>query len=248
MSEWNHFTVIVAGDNHAELMAKFDKNNKCEPYIAYEVKKAGEYRQKYLKIYEELSKRTDISEELIERYKEIIEEIKNTDDLEFYIDLTSQYDLDDDGNAITTENKEGKYSQCALGGRFAIPFKNLEGFETYSEKKGNIAWDEIHLVNQDVYRIAWEMVMEDRKPENDEEKEIYENMKNRKVYFEHFGDKETYIASNTAFWGYAFLSEDGKWTSIDDGYEQNDWCCNFYDRFIVPLSDDTRLTIYECNR
>ena len=109
MSEWSHFTVIVAGDNHAELMAKFDKNNKCEPYIAYEVKKAHEYREKFIKIYEELVKRTDISDDLINGYKEVLEELKNSEDIDFYISLTSQYELDEDGNAITTENKEGKY-------------------------------------------------------------------------------------------------------------------------------------------
>ena len=91
------------------------------------------------------------------------------------------------------------------------------------------------------------MVMEGKTPSNEEETIIYENMKNRTQYFQSFGNRETYVASNTAFWGYAFLSEDVEWIDMEE-HEQFSWIMQFYDLFIKPLPDDTILTIIECRK
>ena len=105
----------------------------------------------------------------------------------------------------------------------------------------------MHLHGGEIYSRAWEMVMEDSKPENDYEKQIYKNMKARTAYFEKFGTKENYIIVNTAFWGYAFVSKNG-WAELEDEMDQFVWVRNFYPLFIEPLSDDTLLTIYECQK
>ena len=99
----------------------------------------------------------------------------------------------------------------------------------------------------EVERQIAEMVMEGSEPQNDNETQIYENMKARTAYFEKFGSKENYVLVNTAFWGYAFVSENG-WIELEDDMDQFEWVKNFYIRFIEPLPDDTLLTIYECNK
>ena len=133
-----------------------------------------------------------------------------------------------------------------MGKFFSVPFKTLNGEETFQARKKDIDWDSIHLNNQAVYKTAWETVMEGKEPKTEEDKIVYENMKNRKAYFEKYGDKKTYVISNTAFWGYAFLSEKEGWKELEPNVNQFIWVSQFFDRFIEPLDDNTLLTIYEC--
>jgi hypothetical protein len=92
------------------------------------------------------------------------------------------------------------------------------------------------------------MVMDNSAPNNEDEKVLYDNMKDKTSYFEKFEAKENYITSNTAFWGYAFLSEKTGWIDATDIEDQFAWMSNFYDVFIKNLSEDTKLTIYECTK
>ena len=61
-----------------------------------------------------------------------------------------------------------------------------------------------------------------------------------------FENKENYVISNTAFWGYAFLSDMTGWQDASDTEDQFVWMNNFYNLFIKNLPEDTLLTIYEC--
>ena len=130
---------------------------------------------------------------------------------------------------------------------FCVPFITLDGNEVFQARKKDIDWNRIHLFGQEIYRRAWEMVMEKSEPMTDQEKNIFENMKNRTAYFEKFKDKKRYVTYATAFWGYAFV-DDNKWIDMDSEKDGYDWVSNFYERFIVPLDDNTLLTIYECRK
>ena len=92
------------------------------------------------------------------------------------------------------------------------------------------------------------MVMEKSKPETDYEALIYDNMKDKITYFEKFETKENYVISNTAFWGYAFVSESKGWMDASEVESQFVWMNNFYDLFIKNLPDNTLLSIYECRK
>jgi hypothetical protein len=105
----------------------------------------------------------------------------------------------------------------------------------------------MHLVNREVYEFAWDSVMEGKEPTTDNEKIIYENMKNRVAYFSAFKDKETYVLSNISFWTYAYLDENG-WVECDEETSQFEWVKNFYDKYINKLDDKKLITIYECTR
>lgn len=241
----NYFITIVAGDDYNSLIKPYNKKMD-EKKIVYYYKDASKIKDNFIKVNKQILDNTEgLSDNDINIIKEDILFAQNASDEDFYFDFTAGLEYDDEYNAITDTNLDGKYSSYMIGKVFAVPFTLKNGETSFSAKKGEIDWSKMHLANQDVYASAWDMVMNHKTPETDEDKIIYENMKNRTLYFQDFGDKETYVASNTAFWGYAFLSEETGWIDAEN-FEQFPWMMNFYDNFIKPLSDDTLLTIIEC--
>ena len=244
--DYQHFVCIVAGDNPEELLKPYDKTIKKDPYIKYKYKDADLIKSKYIEFYEGLLK---IEDETVdkEELKEIIDDLKSMDTDEFYTDLTIDLIIDKEtGDALSTENLDGKYISYCMGKIFSIPFLTKDGREVFQCRKSDVDWDKIHLSGGDIYSRAWEMVMEGSEPTTDYEKTIFENMKDKTFYFQKFETKENYIISNTAFWGYAFLSEKKGWMDASEVDSQFVWMSNYYDLFIKNLPDDTLLTIYEC--
>lgn len=249
IDQYNHFVAIVAGDNPEVLMSPYDKNIKTEPRVAYKYEDAQKLQDKYIKLYKAITTSDTIPEgPFKEDAKDKLAVIESQTPEDFYFDLTMDYEHDPDtGDALTRENPDGKWSSYKLGKFFSVPFVLKDGTETYQARKGEIDWSLMHLHGGDVYKRAWEMVMEGSEPTSDYEKQIYKNMKNRTTYFEKFGTKENYVLGNTAFWGYAFVSNNG-WAELEDEMDQFVWVRNFYELFIEPLPEDTLLTIYECTR
>lgn len=246
--DYRHFVCIVAGDNPDELMAQYDKNKKVEPYVVYQYSDAEKLRQKYIESYQAML--NDDSEEYDKEYiKDTILDLSEMSADDFYYDITEGLSIDPDtGNAMSDVNKDGKWSYCNIGKMFSVPFLTKDEREVFQARKGDIDWDKIHLSNSYIYERAWDMVMNDSKPENDYEQQIYDNMKDKVAYFKKFETKENYVISNTAFWGYAFLSDKTGWMEASEYDDQFVWMANYYNLFIQNLSDDTLLTIYECVR
>ena len=249
IDQYNHFVAIVAGDNPEVLMSPYDKNIKTEPTVVYKYADAGLLRDQYIKVYKSIISSDAIPDgPFKEDAKDKLTIIESQTPQEFYYDLTDEYEHDEKtGDALTTENPKGRWSSYRLGKLFSIPFILNDGTEKFQAKKGDINWELMHLHGGEIYERAWEMVMEGSEPVNDYEKQIYNNMKARTAYFEKFGTKENYVLSNTAFWGYAFVSKNG-WMELGEDTDQFIWVRNFYESFIDPLPDDTLLTIYECQK
>ena len=249
MADYNFFVTIVAGENPNDLMTIYDKNLKVEPYIVYKYEDANLLKRRYINICKSLlNNKKNLSDDEITDINTIITETEEMDDDDFYFDYVSEYSLDNNGNAIATTNKNGKWSSYQEGKLFSVPFITFDGREVFQARKKEIDWSKMHLAGQEIYKRAWEMVMENSKPQNDYEQNIYDNMKNRTMYFEKFENKNNYVVHSTAFWGYAFLSEQTGWKELEENMNQYNWVANFYDNFIVPLDDDTLLTILECRR
>ena len=247
--DYRHFVAIVAGDNPEALMIPYDSMKEVEPYVVYKFADALTIKEKYLAMYEAILNGSELNETEKEEVREDYREMKDESPVELFYDITDGYEYDDEtGDAISRKNPNGKWKSFCLGKVFSVPFVTLDGKETYQAKKSEIKWDAVHLNGQEVYRRAWEMVMEGSKPENETETLIYENMKNRTAYFQKFGTKENYVVSSTAFWGYAFVSEKTGWVELEDNQDQFDWVSKFYDRFIKPLPENTKLTIFECTK
>jgi hypothetical protein len=248
MESNRHFTAIVVGEAPDEIMKKYDLSEKVEPYVVYRLSEIPKYKENTLNAYKYLANSTVMPETIRDEYKAKVQEIEEMSDIDFYSKLTEDLEIDEDtGNAMCDINPDGHYNICRLGKNLAMPLINKEDQEVFQARKRDIQWDKIHLANQDVYRIAWEMVMGDRKPSNEEEEIIYENMKNRTEYFRYYGDIDTYVASNTAFWGYAFVTKDS-WVELTDDIPQIQWVTEFYDNFIKNLPEDTLISVYECIR
>ena len=245
IDQYNHFVALVAGDNPEVLMSPYDKNIKSEPRVIYRFSDAKKLKDQYIKLYESLIKNTHAGPSQLDMKKRL-EVIKSQTAIEFFYDLTEDYDHDEKTwDAISTENPNGKWSSYRLGKLFSVPFILKDGTEAFQAKKGDINWEMMHLHGGEIYERAWEMVMEGSEPTNDYENQIYTNMKARTAYFEKFGSKENYVLVNTAFWAYAFVTSTDNWLELEDDMDQFLWVGKFYDSFIEPLPDDTLLTIYE---
>lgn len=242
------FEVIVAGNNPEELMKKYDKSVEVEPYIVYKKSDADYLKAQHLKYYNEALENKNISDVQREEIEDLAHDLLMESSDEFFSILTDDYEHDEDGNAISTDNPDGKWAFYQGGKLFSVPFITKDGRELFQCKKGDIDWRSMHLSGGRIYKRAWEMVMEGSKPTDGQEEHIYENMKNRTAYFSNFNSKEDYVMYNISFWAYAFLSEDTGWEEYEEEIKQIDWVKNFYDKFIKPLPDDTLLTIYECKK
>lgn len=248
MSEdYNFFTTIVAGENPKELMKEYDKKIKVTPYVLYESKDAHKLKVLYIDSCKDELNSDDLTSFDIDEINDELDYVKNLSDEDFFEYFTAQYDKDKEGNAISDKNKKGKWSFYQEGKLFSVPFITYDGKEVFQAHKKDIDWFKIHLSGQEIYRRAWEMVMENDTPKTEYEKTIYENMKNRTGYFQKFGDKEKYVVHSTAFWGYAFLDEN-KWIDMDSANNEFEWVSDFFERFIVPLDENTLLTIFECRK
>ena len=249
MADNRHFMLVVVGENPDELIKKYDNKLTVDPYVVLKFTDAKKYHEKYINVLKELLKMLDKSDPEYFHTKELLNVYENEDDIEFYLDIADGYEIDEEtGDAISTANPDGKYDGCSIGKNFALPLIDKHGNEVYSCRKKDVDWNKIHLINQEVYAFAWDSVMEGKTPNTAEEKIIYDNMKNRKEYFNHYRNRENYILSNTSFWGYAFLSEKTGWVELEETVNQFEWVKNFFNRFIAPLGENDKISIYECLR
>lgn len=247
--DYQHFVCIVAGDNPKDLMAEYDSNMVVKPYVKYYYKDVDKIKKSFIEVYENQLQyiKNDFEKEYITNSILDLKEMSNDEFFEELCDENSFFD-EKTGDIKSNKNPKGYYSFCNIGKMFSIPFLTKDGREVFQARKKDIDWDKIHLSGQDVYRRVWEMVMENSEPNNEHEKLLYENMKFKINYFNKFETKENYVNSNTAFWGYAFVSETIGWADAEETKDQFSWISNFYDVFIKVLPEDTLLTIYECKK
>ena len=240
------FKVLVIGENPKEMIEEYDSNKKVKPYIVFEADKAGKYKEQTIRSYEAILASAKEETPYTDYIRASIEDWKNMSDDEFYVELTEGYELDaETGNAISDKNPKGMYDSLTMTNVFIEPFILKDGTEAFSARKKDIDWSKMHLSNPEAYEVAWDTVMEGKKPKTEDERTIYNNMKERVHYFTLFGDRENYIKSNTAFWAYAIVNKDG-WSELEG--IQFKWVTEFFDRFIKPLPDSTLLTLFECIR
>lgn len=249
--DYRHFVCIVAGDNPDELLRDYNYNKMVDEYVVYKYKDASKIKNSYIDEYEKELKATT-NDFKIEAIMDEIEYLKEISDDEFYETLyldnedKGYYLNNETGDIMCNKNPCGRFNSCKIGKAFSVPFIDKNGNEVFQCLKKDIDWDKIHLSNTEVYSRVWEMVMENSEPNSEEEKVLFDNMKDKISYFEKFETKENYIISNTAFWGYAFLSETSGWLDANDVEDQFTWMNNFYNVFIKTLPENTKLSIYEC--
>lgn len=244
-----HRVLIVAGDDQDNRVNGFSSSLEVAPYIVYRRDEAEKLRKSRLKALNEMMKNPSafgVDEDYI---KDEIENAIEGDSDEFFDYFTCIYDHDEDGNAVSRKNPDGKFIAATRGGSFAQPFVLHDGTTSYSAKKSDIDWAQIHMNPEfvNLYERTWEMCVDGTvTPVSDMDKQVYQNMKDRQEYFDNFKDKDEYVTSCSSFWAFAFLNQFDMWLDADDcPVSQFEWMSTYYDRFIKPLPDDTVLTIFE---
>ena len=244
------FTVLVCGEDPESLLSAFDMKKKVETHVKYRYLDAAMMRDNSVKLMTSLiedPKRIGLSETQILALRERISALKSMSPFEYYTSLTSGMFYDDDGNALTDENPNGKWYTASVGGNFSNPFILKNGEKTYQARINDIDWDAMNTGGRELFTRTWELMVESSEPRNDDERKIVENFTGIEKYFSNFKNKESYVRYSTLFWTYAFLDEGG-WHDLDMETESCDkWIEGFMERFILKIEGNQLLTIYECS-
>ena len=251
MSETDNrlFTLMVVGENPDELIKKYDLNLKVEPYIKYYYKDMAKYKKKAIKAVQELlanSDKLDLTEFMKDYFNEKIRVIKSLSDFEYYSIISNGCTFDIDGNALTTENPDGKWLTCRIGRNLCIPFTLKNGATALQSKVCDVDWPKMHMVNVDVYSAAWKLFHKEKEPITEVEKQIYNNIKNQKRYFEGFNNEDEYVNYSCSYWCYAYLDDNG-WQDADC-HKDYKWITGFYDKFVKKLKPNDYISLYECSK
>lgn len=243
------FTLMVVSDTPEEIIKKYDASLEVEPYIKYYYKDIAKYRKKAIKIAQEVVGNADkfgMTPFMKEYFEDKVKALKKLSDFEYYTSICVGCSFDQDGNALTTENPDAKWGTCRIGRNLCIPLKLKNGTEVLQARAGDVDWSKMHMVNIDVYTAAWQLFHKEREPESTVDKEIYENIKNQKRYFNSFDSMEDYVNYCCSYWCYAYADDNG-WYDADD-HKDYKWITEFYDRFVKKLEPDAFISIYECSK
>ena len=240
---------MVVGNNPEEIIKKYSGGYKVEPYVKYKYLDAKKYQNAAIKVLTNILKNSDtigIDEPIKNSLEERLKVLNSLTPFEYYRELTASMYYDEEGNALSEENPNKKYNTCRIGRNFSLPLKLKDGTETYSALVKDVDWESMNNANREVYSITWELVVDKREPQNDQEKTIASVMGDKLAYFSRFKSKEDYVSYNTLYWCYAFLDENA-WVDVDDTKNETEWIKEFYPRFIEKLNPNDRITIYECS-
>ena len=238
---------MVVGDDPAAILDNYRMDKKVEPYVKFKFLQAEKYKEAAIKVSEKLLEDgaiAMITPEVKSALETSLKNLKAMSTFDYYRKLTEGMYYDENGDALTDKNPNGKWKTAHIGRNFSLPLILKNGREVYTAKCSEVDWARMHLTNQEVYSAAWEMVMEGREPATEEEKTIYEAMKDKQVYFSKFFSKEHYVKYSTAYWNFAYV-DDKNWFDMN-GIDESAWIEHFYDRFITQLKPDDIISIYEC--
>lgn len=250
MSNGSKFlTVLVIGKEPEKLMERYSKALKVKPYVKYKYLDAEKMKDNAIKMLTEIAntpEKLTLNKFQVDYFKERLKAISSMSSFEYYRTITDGLYYDENGDALSEENPDGKWDTYALGKNFSYPFKLTDGKESYQARVGEIDWNRMHM-NPDVVKLfetIWALVVDDDDPSNDDEEILKKNWATKKNYLSNFKSVDDFVSHNCAYWNYAVLSDKG-WVDVDDDGNESSWINNFFERFITPLEDGELLTIYE---
>ena len=242
-------SVMVVGKNPEELMEKYSKSLKVKPYVKYKYLDAEKMKKNASKMLSEIVSKPEkfiLSKFQIDYFKERLKAINGMSAFEYYRTITDGLYYDENGDAISEENPNGKWDKYNIGKNFSYPLKLKDGKEVYQAIAKDIDWDSMHMNTEYVklFETIWALVVDDDDPHTQQEENLKVNWSTKKNYLANFKTVDDFVAHNCAYWNYAFLDEKG-WVDVDDCGSETKWIGEFFERFIEPLKDDDLVTIYE---
>ena len=250
MERSNLFTVLVVGDNPEELMSPYQIGLEAPKYIKYKYADAKKMRKNSIKVLTEIitdPQKFSLNDFHVNYFKEKIAHLNELSDFDYYREITDGLFYDENGDAWSDENLNGKWKTYSLGKNMFVPLQLKDGSETNQAKVSDIDWPKMHLANCHLYELAWDLAKGIIQPQNEQQKQIAQNMSKQENYLSNFKTKEDYVLHNCAYWNYAFLNDKG-WSDIDNSDDPNKWVATFYDKFIANLTENSTITIYECSK
>lgn len=251
-------TLLVTGENHMELAARYSLDTIVPEYVKYKYSEASKLRRKRLSILKDMmeSGLVKLTESERSSRRDEYLEVKNMDDFTHFIQICNGCRFDENTfDAYSTDNPYAryKYQKCyqerfektGEEAPFSNPFKLLDGTESYSARAGEIDWNQMHMKNTELYMNVWAMCVDGKEPENENDRRIYEMMSNRQDYFSNFSDAEEYARHSCSFWCYGVIDKNGKYHEPDLTITDKKWVADFYRKFIKTLKPEDLLTIYE---
>ena len=242
-------SVMVVGNEPEKLMEKYDNALKVEPYIKYKYLDAAKLKANAEKMLAEIANDPDkftLSKTQTEYFKERLKAIISMSAFEYYRTITDGLYYDENGNALSEENPNGKWDKYNLGKNFSYPLKLKNGGESYQALAKDIDWDIMHMNPEYVklFETIWALVIDDDDPSTKQEEDLKNNWVTKKNYLSNFKTVDEFVAHNCAYWNYAFLDETG-WHDVDDSKNEKEWISGFFENFIDKLKDDDLVTIFE---
>lgn len=242
------FSVMVIGDNPDEILSKYDVNRAVEPYVKYrylDAKKLQNNAMKLLNGLIENSKNIGLTEFQLDLLRERLVHIKSLSPFEYYTVITDGMYYDENGDAITDENPNGKWVTASLGSHFSLPLILKDGSESYQAYSDEIDWVAMSSKDKRLYEAAWDVVVDGKTPSNEEEEQIYNSMKDKVAYFSKFKNKESYVKYSCSYWAYALVNEE-EWVDMDSSPNTTEWVTSFIKMCKKKITKRTLVSIYEC--
>lgn len=239
---------MVVGDDPKAIMEDYSIDKKVEPYVKFKFLQAEKYKDTAIKVSQKLLEDATlamINPQMKSSLEENVKRLKSLSTFDYYRQLTDGMYYNENGDALSDKNPNGKWKTSHIGRNFSLPLITKDGREVYTARNKDIDWDKMHLVNQDAYRSAWEVVVDGRAPETEQEKKIYESMKDKEAYFSNFKDKESYVRYSTAYWNFGYVDKNG-WIDLNDVGEEEKWINTFFDNYVATLEPNDLVSIYEC--
>lgn len=258
MAQQTFRIVLVVGENHQQIIKKYSADTIVESHLYMKKEDAAKQKKKKMEIIKEMINMKDsfLTDKQKAIYNNMLIDLNEMTDFEYFTSVTEGCTYDETtGDAYTTTNPNAyyKYERCPQAtllkygeeSPFANPFILKDGTTSYTAKVEDIDWCKMHMSNTLPYEVAWETVMEGRKPKDEHEERIYSFMKDKRDYFvNNFNSKEEYIKHSCSFWCYGIATEEW-YKEVDDTIKDIEWTSTFYNKYIKTLNGDEILTIYE---
>ena len=126
------FSVLVVGDNQQELLSEYSISKKVPQYVKYTYLDASKYQERAIKVLQKLlddSDKIGIPKDTRDVLCERMKTLEKMSSFEYYKELTDGMYYDENGNAMSSENPNGKWSTCHIGRNFSLPFRLIDGKE-----------------------------------------------------------------------------------------------------------------------
>lgn len=244
-------TILLAGNNPKEIADRYSLSTVAEKHLKMKRKDAGKMLKNHKKIIEGIlsNKTLKLPESHVDYFKNLYLNLNEIDEFDYFLEQTKGCVYDEEtGDAYTNENPEAKYKTYKIGENlhFAEPFILKNGNESYSAMKKDIDWSKMHMndLKCKLCRRVWELIVEDKEPNDAKEVEIVKNWNARKQYFLNFVNCDEYVRHTCSFWHYGFATEKS-FNEINFTISDKVWVSEYYKNFIEPLPEDTLLTIIE---